>query len=116
MVKAIQDKLDVEVATHCRTKAEMNKLHEEGTKNEGTITTLREVAQKKQAWYNKQLEHEHELTRDVKIRLNKEMSEHEELHERKSQIWAQMKTHYEEAAMANKQKIKNLKSKALEDL
>ena len=54
MVKAIQDKLDVEVATHCRTKAEMNKLHEEETKKEGTIMALREVAQKKQAWYNEQ--------------------------------------------------------------
>ena len=41
-VKAIQDKLDAEMAAHCQTKEKRDKLHEEGTKKEGTITTLRE--------------------------------------------------------------------------
>ena len=43
------------------------------------------------------------------------MGQLEELHDKESKIWAQMKTHYEEAVVANKRKIENLK-KALEDL
>ena len=39
----------------------------------------------------------------------------EELHDKELKIWAQMKTHYEDAAVAKKRKIENLK-KALEDL
>ena len=51
-VKVVQDKLDAEVAVHGRTKVELNTLNEEGTKKEGTITALRDVAQKRQVWYN----------------------------------------------------------------
>ena len=42
------------------------------------------------------------------------MGQLEELHEKESKIWAQMKTLYEEATTASKRKIENLK-KALED-
>ena len=38
----------------------------------------------------------------------------EEVHKKESKIWAQMKTLYEEATVANKRKIENLK-KVLED-
>ena len=38
----------------------------------------------------------------------------EELHEKESQLWAKMKSHYEEVAVTNKRKIENLK-KALEE-
>ena len=50
----------------------------------------------------------------VEVCLNNEMGRLKELHLKESQIWAQMKTHYEEAATANKRKIENLK-KALEE-
>ena len=43
------------------------------------------------------------------------MSRLEELHEKELQIWAQMKTYYEEATTVSKRKIENLK-KALEDV
>ena len=76
---------------------------------------LREAAQQKQVWYDKQLEHERQNTQDVEIRLNNEMSRLEGLHQKESQIWSQMKMHYEEATAVNKRKIENLK-KALEDL
>ena len=46
-VRALQDKLDAKVATHGRTKAELKKLNEEGTKKERTITVLRKAAQEK---------------------------------------------------------------------
>ena len=39
----------------------------------------------------------------------------EELHLKESQLWAKLKSHYEEAEAANKRKIENIK-KALEDL
>ena len=39
----------------------------------------------------------------------------EELHEKESQLWAKMKAHFEEAMVANKKNIENIK-KALEDL
>ena len=43
------------------------------------------------------------------------MGQLEELHEKESQIWAQMKTLYEEVAADNNGKFENLK-KALQDL
>ena len=43
----------MEVVVHCQTKAERDKLHEEGTKKEGIVTALREVGQKKREWYDK---------------------------------------------------------------
>ena len=115
MVKTIQDKLYAEVAAHGRMREERDKLHEEGTKKEATNTTLREAAQKKRVRYDEHLVHEHQLNHDVEVRLNREMSYQEELHERESQIWVEMKKHYEEAATTDKRKIENLK-KALEDI
>ena len=42
------------------------------------------------------------------------MGRTEELHLKESQIWAKMKSHYEEAATINKRKLENLK-KALDE-
>ena len=42
------------------------------------------------------------------------MGRFEELHLKESQLWAKMKSHYEEAMVTNKRKIENLK-KALEE-
>ena len=48
--------------------------------------TLRETALKKREWYDEQIENEHQLRRDVKIRLNNEMGCLEELHDKESKI------------------------------
>ena len=57
---------------------------------------------------------ERELTNHVEVHLNNEMGRLEELHLKESQIWTKMKSHYEEATMANKRKIENVK-KALDE-
>ena len=66
-VKTIQDKLDAEIAAHGRTKEERDKLHEEGNKKETTIMALHEAAQKKQEWYDEQIENECQLRLMSKI-------------------------------------------------
>ena len=53
---------------------------------QGTITTLKQVAQKKREWYDEQLEQERQFNHDVEICLNKKMGPLEELHEKESQI------------------------------
>ena len=58
---------------------------------------------------------EREQTHQVEICLNNEMGRLEELHLKESQIWAKMKSCYEEATTANKRKIENLK-KALDEV
>ena len=76
---------------------------------------LREAARKKHDWYDEQIEKERQLSRGVEIRLNNEMGRLEQLYDKESKIWEQLKTQYEEVTMANKRKIDNLK-KDLEDL
>ena len=95
-VKALEDKLEAETATHTRTKEENRKLCEEAQKTEAVITGLRELLEKKKAWYDEQLERERELKHQVEVRLNNEMGRLEELHLKESQIWAKMKSLYEE--------------------
>ena len=69
--------------------------------------------EKKKAWYHEQLVRERELTHQVEVCLCNETGRLEERHLKDSQIWAKMKSHYEEAVMANKRQIENLK-KALD--
>ena len=82
------------------TKEDKDKVQEEANKKEASITTLREAVQKKRSWYKEQLAHEHEKTDHVKVRLI------EELHEKESQMWVQMKSHYKERTTANKRKLR----------
>ena len=63
-------------------REERDKLHEEGNKKEATITALREVAQKKRAFYGEHLPHERQLNHHVEVRLNNEMGRLKELHEK----------------------------------
>ena len=54
-VKTLEGKLQAEVAMHNRTKEEYEKLREEANKKDAAITGLWELAEKKKAWYDKQL-------------------------------------------------------------
>ena len=66
--------------------------------------------EKKKAWYNEKLKREQAETHQVEVRLNNEMGRLEERHLKESKIWAEMKNHYEEAVMTNKQGIVKLKN------
>ena len=107
-------KLEAETTAHTNTKEENNKLREEARKLEAVITRLRELWEKKNVWYDEQLVREREVTHQVEVLLNNEMGLLEELHLKESQIWAMMRSLYEEAATTNKCKTKNLK-KALDE-
>ena len=113
-MKALEDKLEAEIAAHTRTKQENRKLRDEAQKTEAVIMGLRELFERKKAWYDEKLVRERELKHQVEVRLNNEMGRLEELHLKESQIWAKMKSLYEEVAMANKRKIENLK-KAMDE-
>ena len=54
-MKALEDKLEAETTTHTSTKEENKKLHEEAQKAEVVVTGLRELLEKKKAWYDEQL-------------------------------------------------------------
>mgnify|MGYP000494644238 FL=1 len=65
--------------------------------------------EKKKAWFDEQLVGEQERRHQLEIRLNNEMGKLEELHAKESQLWAGMRSTYEEAAAVNQQEIANLK-------
>ena len=114
VVKTLEGKLQTEVAVRSRTKEEYEKLREEANKKDAAITGLWELAEKKKAWYDKQLVHERAQMHEVQVRLNNEMGRLKELHLKESQLWAKMKSLYEEVVVANKRKIENL-TKALDE-
>mgnify|MGYP000235158330 CR=1 FL=1 len=99
---------------HNNTKEANKKLREEAQKMEAVVTGLWELLEKKKAWYNEQIIWERELTHQVEVHLNNEMGWLEELHLKESQIWAKVKSHYEEVVTTNKCRIENLK-KALDE-
>ena len=90
------------------------KLQEECSKLQAVHTGRRELLDKKKVWYEEQLTKEWESLHQEEVRLKKEMGRMEELHLKESEIWAKMKSHYEEAVVVNKRKIENLK-KALDE-
>ena len=50
--------MDAEIIVHALTTAELNKQKEEVAWKESTITLLQEAAEKRRAWYDKQLKNE----------------------------------------------------------
>ena len=60
-MKALEDKLETETTAHTNTKEENKKLCEEAQKTEVVITGLRELLEKKKAWYDERLIREWEL-------------------------------------------------------
>ena len=69
---------------------------------------------KKKVWYEEQLAREREALHPIEVRLRNEMGRMEELYSKEFQIWAKMKSYYEEPTTTNKHKIENLK-KALDE-
>ena len=65
--------------------------------------------EKKKVWFDEQLLGEQERRHQLEIHLNNEMGKLEELHSKKSQLWAGMRSTYEEATAVSKQEIENLK-------
>ena len=77
--KALEDKLDAEIAAHISTKEEKRKLQEEAKKTKAIIAGLRKLIERKKAWYDEQIVREREQTHEVEILLNNEMGWLEEL-------------------------------------
>ena len=107
-MKDLDDKLAAESAAHTLTKEANNKLREEVNKMEDVNKGLRELMEKRKALYNDQLEKEREETCQVPICLSNEKGEIIERHLRETEIWTEMKKHYEEANTAYKQEILHL--------
>ena len=100
----------VKSAAHASTKEANSKLREEADKLEEVSKDLRELLEKRKAWYNEQLVKEREATHQVKIRLKNEMGQLIDRHEKETGIWTEMKKHYEDATTTYKQEILNLKT------
>ena len=98
-----------EFAAHTLTKEVNSKLREEASKMEGVNKGLRELLEKRKPWFNEQLKREREETRQVQVRLNDEKGPLIERHLRETEIWAEMKKHYEDIS-AYKQEILQLKN------
>ena len=94
-VKAIQDKLDTEISAHKQTIKALNKLSKVVGRSEGIIQRLRKVTTKKHEWYEEQIENKHRLSKEAQEGLHKEMDRLEELHEKVSKLWQEVKSPYE---------------------
>ena len=79
VAKALEDKLNAEIATDISTKEGKRKLQEEAKKTKAIIAGLRELIIRKKAWYDEQIVREREQTHQVEILLNNEMGWLEEL-------------------------------------